>query len=68
MFPSKRRDKAERKILEAKVSLERARVAREDQERKLEQEKESVVARIDRIARHDRLAGIIARHLAEGGK
>ena len=60
-----RRAKAEATRDEAVVALRAARAARRDQERKLEQEKEAVISRLDRIAQGNNIARLIVRRLAE---
>jgi len=61
-----RRAEGDRKVEEANGSLAEAKRVRKEQERKLEQEKESVVKRLDRLAGNDRIAETIILRLREG--
>lgn len=68
MLLRSRKAKAEARREEADAALVAARAARREQERKLEQERESVIIRLDRIAAGNNIARTIARHLAEGDR
>ena len=64
----RRRTNADAEHAEAEQALNAARVARQEQERKLEQEKESVIIRLDRIAQGNNIARMIVHRLAEGDR
>ena len=68
MHLRRRRANADTERAEAEEALRAARAARQEQERKLEQEKESVISRLDRIAQGNNIARMIARQLAEGDR
>lgn len=52
-------------LQDAQDSLEQARAAREDQQRKRAQEQESVIARLDRLAADNHLAQLVIKAFTE---
>lgn len=65
MFRRRPRRDTATDLQDAQDSLEQARAAREDQQRKRAQEQESVIARLDRLAADNHLAQLVIKAFTE---
>lgn len=66
MFRRRPRRDTATDLQDAQESLEQARAAREDQQRKREREQETVIARLDRLAADNHLAQLVIQAFTEG--